>query len=111
MGVVIGSLLVACGETYCQSGAKYGAQCMSRNDIEMQETQVRGETEDRRLPINTDPLPGCVMATPSGLVRQPPPSSSAGQPATGTALWKYGGSYVVSGACVPSRQPSYGSVR
>lgn len=96
--------VVACGETYCQSGPKYGTQCYSMNEVEWQETQVRGETEVR--PPVTTPSPGCVLAGSDGtLVQQPLPGSSAPAPV------KPGVLYAMSGACVSRRLPAHGAVR
>jgi len=93
-------LLAGCGESYCQSGAKYGTQCYSINDVEWQRTQQREERwpEER----TTTPSPGCVLATPRGLVQQPysPNASTTAQ-----------APYLMSGACVSRQQPVYGAVR
>jgi hypothetical protein len=95
---VLGSSATGCGETYCQSGPKYGTQCYDINAVEWQETQVRGETISERYtrgpshptggPSNPlEPSPGCAVVTaPSGL-------------------------YVISEACSTRRQPAYGAVR
>jgi hypothetical protein len=90
---------VACGEQYCQSGAKYGARCYTINEVEWQETQVRAEPPPERA---TEPSPGCVLMTPNGpyTVPQPGAASSARPQA-----------YVMSGACVSRRVPAYGAVR
>lgn len=94
------SLLAGCLETYCQSGSKYGTQCYSRNEIEWQETSVRGETDDRRPPFAHEPSPGCVDLA-SGRVAQKPSSTAP----------TLAPPYVVSGACVNQREPAYGAVR
>lgn len=97
------AFLFGCGENYCQSGPKYGMQCYTINEVEWQETQVRGETVAERYRGNAmTPSPGCVLATPSGLVQEPMTATAVGASST---------SYVMSGACTTRREPAYGAVR
>jgi len=103
--VLLCAAAVACGENYCQSGPKYGTQCYTINEVEYQETQVRGETETR--PPVLSPSPGCALAGSDGtLVQQPPPgavpSASPMRPNT---------IYVMSGACVSRRVAAHAAVR
>jgi hypothetical protein len=97
------ALLCGCEEAYCQSGAKYGTQCPTINEVEWQRTQQREEPWPPER--TTQPAPGCVLATPTGLVQQPyttgPTRAAASLPP----------SYLISGACVSRQQPVYGAVR
>ena len=93
--LVLGSLLSGCGETYCQSGPKYGMQCYDINSIEWQETQVRGETISERYAAGP--------SHPSAAPEISPGCAVLRNPTTG--LW------VTSGACISRRQPAYGAVR
>ncbi len=97
------ALLSGCGDTYCQSGAKYGTQCYSNNDIEWQRTQQREEP----WPVAraTEPSPGCLLVTRAGVVQQPLAASSSGAPAAPVAP------YLMSGGCLSQQQPVYGAVR
>ena len=92
----------ACDHAYCQSGPKYGTQCLSLNDVEWQGTQQR-EEDPRPHPV--EPSPGCVLLTSRGLVQQPLTPGPRNAP---SPLPK---SYLMSGACVPRQQPVYGAVR
>lgn len=94
-------ILCACGEQYCQAGAKYGAQCYTINEVEWQETQVRAEPPPER---SIEPSPGCALMTGSGTYVVPQPSASGLSPPRPRA-------YVMSGACVSRRVPAYGAVR
>jgi hypothetical protein len=102
--VVFAALLTcACGgDTYCQSGPKYGTQCHTINDVEWQRTQQREEPWPTAR--TTDPSPGCVVMTPGG-VRQRPSPASSGAPATLPPP------YLMSAACASRQQPVYGAVR
>jgi len=84
--LVAAVLLSGCGETYCQSGPKYGTQCYSMNDTEWQQTQVRGDFDVPSRPEPPQPSPGCAVLGASG-------------------------AYLVSGACLPQRVPAPGAVR
>ena len=93
--VLLGGALLGCGESYCQSGPKYGMQCYDINAIEWQETQVRGETVSERYAAGPghpgagiSPSPGCAILT---------------NPTTGLSF--------MSGACTSRREPAYGAVR
>ena len=93
-------MLGACGEVYCQSGSKYGTQCYTMEQVEWQETQQRPDPPPERA---TEPSPGCVLMTPKGPHVVPPPAPSwVAQPARPPF-------YVMSGACVTSRQTAYGA--
>ena len=93
--------LSACGEAYCQSGPKSGTQCYNINDVEWQRSQQREEPWPAER--TTQPSPGCVLATPTGLTQQPLNGSnnSAAVPPP----------YLMSGACVSRQQPVYGALR
>jgi hypothetical protein len=100
---VASTMLCACGEQYCQRGAKYGGQCYTINEVEWQETQVRAEPPPER---SIEPAPGCELLTPDGVYVVPKPgpggwSTTARRPRL----------YVMSGACVSRRQPAYGAIR
>ena len=100
LGLSLSAILGGCGESYCQSGPKYGTQCYSQNDVEWQRTQQREEPwPDART---TQPSPGCALATAHGLAQQPysPNASSSAQPP-----------YLMSSACISRQQPVYGAVR
>jgi hypothetical protein len=91
--------LAACGEQYCQRGAK-GAQCYTINQVEWQETQVKAEPPPERT---FEPSPGCVQLTPNGPYVVP--AASAGPTPSVPPL------YVMSGACISRRQPAHGAIR
>ena len=103
LAALIPALLCGCDEAYCQSGAKYGKQCPTINEVEWQRTQQREEPWPPER--TTQPAPGCVLATSAGLVQQPytagPTNAAASLPS----------SYLMSGACVSRQQPVYGAVR
>jgi hypothetical protein len=93
--------LCACGETYCQTGPKSGTQCYNINEVEWQRSQQREEPWPAER--TTQPSPGCVLATPTGLTQQPlnGSSNSAAVPPP----------YLMSAACISRQQPVYGALR
>lgn len=95
-------LLGACGEHYCQRGAIGGTQCYTINQVEWQETQVRGEPPVERT---FAPSPGCVLLTPNGSYTVPPPAPG------GSASPSLPPHYLMSGACISRRQPAHGAIR
>jgi hypothetical protein len=92
---LFGVALPGCGETYCQSGPKYGTQCYDINSIEWQETQVRGETISERYAAGP--------SHPSAAPEVSPGCAVSANPNTGF--------YLMSGACSSRRQPAHGAVR
>ena len=101
--VLASALLSGCGEQYCQSGAKYGTQCPTINEVEWQRTQQREEPWPAERTVT--PAPGCVLATPRGYVQRPFTPTPTGSAANLPPL------YLMSGACVSRQQPVYGAVR
>jgi len=95
--------LAGCGEQYCQSGPKYGTQCYTINEVEWQETQVRGGPPEE---ASTQPSPGCALLTPKGVVQQPLPSAAAS-----AAPSRVPPPYLMSGACTTRRRTAHGAVR
>jgi hypothetical protein len=93
----------ACGETYCQSGPKYGTQCPTINDVEWQRTQQREEPWPAAR--TTEPSPGCALVTPGGVIQRPNTARSSGAPSNLPPP------YLMSGACASRQQPVYGAVR
>ena len=90
--------LTGCGETYCQSGPKYGTQCYDINAIEWQETQVRGETISERYAAGP--------SRPTGIGATGPAQASPG-----CAVLTNDSFYVMSEACTTRRAAAYGAVR
>jgi hypothetical protein len=102
--IAIAALLVsACGDTYCQSGPRYGTQCPNINDQEWQRTQQREEPWSEARTRNT--APGCALASPAGIVQQSYAASSAGAPSNLPPP------YLMPAACTSRQQPVYGAVR
>jgi hypothetical protein len=95
--------LSACGEAYCQTGPKSGTQCYNINDVEWQRTQQREEPWPAER--TTQPSPGCVLATPTGLTQQPLNGGGSGNSASVPPP------YLMSGACLSRQQPVYGALR
>jgi hypothetical protein len=95
--------LCGCAETYCQSGPKSGTQCFNINDVELQRTQQREEPWPAER--TTEPSPGCLLATPTGLTQQPLNGAGSGSSASVPPP------YLMSGACVSRQQPVYGALR
>lgn len=84
--------LLGCAETYCQSGPKYGTVCYDFNEIEWQETQIKGEPPPLEIP-SSQPAPGFGPTAGAPSVGSRPPA------------------YLMSGACSSLRQPANAAIR
>ena len=62
MGIAIASWCMGCGDTYCQSGPKYGTTCHSLTD-------VRNQQNGGRPPLSSEP---------AAWFTQPPPPAKFG---------------------------------
>jgi hypothetical protein len=95
--------LSGCGESYCQIGAKSGTQCPNINEVEWQRSQQREEPWPAER--TTEPAPGCVLVTRTGLTQVPLNGGSGGNSASVPPP------YLMSGACVSRQEPVYGALR
>jgi len=96
LGVAL--LATACGEQYCQTGAKGPTRCYNINEVEYQETLSRPEPPLER---STQPSPGCLLFGPNYFMPQGNGGSSTATPPA----------YLMSGACVSRRQTVHGALR
>lgn len=90
LGVAL--LATACGEQYCQTGAKGPTRCYTINEMEYQETLARPVPPPER---STQASPGCLLFGPNYIVPQGNGGSSTATPPV----------YLISGACVSRRLP------